>query len=74
MLQSYTHTRARARTHSVTLVFHDPYIMGLAFHAIEKSMKLVTVKNKHKQSTYTQPPDLHLIVDFDQGISCVKYL
>ena len=52
----------------VTLVVEDPYIMALIYSALQAKHRVVGVKNKFKQAGgWEQPPDLHLIVDLEEG-------
>ena len=52
----------------VTLVVEDPYIMGLIYSALQAKYNVVGVKNKFKQEGgWEQPPDLHLILDLEDG-------
>ncbi|GMH79607.1 hypothetical protein TL16_g08197 [Triparma laevis f. inornata] len=44
----------------VSLEFEDPLALGLMYRVIQKVFKCTAVNNKFQQTTYTEPPDLHI--------------
>ena len=51
----------------VTLECEDPYVMALVLAILKKQFKVLAVKNKHRQATFKQPPDLHVNIDIGGG-------
>lgn len=50
-----------------TIECQDPYVAALLLAALKIKFPVVAVKNKHMQTVYEQPPDIHINVDLGGG-------